>query len=176
MEIVQRQVAHLREIASDFHALTGARKTSVDRVDIGDMLDQVLELNRAWAQQLGVKIESNGAGGSVMADPALLRRVLMNLVSNALEAMPQGGQLSCSVSPRGDELQIEIRDTGEGLPEEVRSHLFEPYFTTRTKGTGLGLAIAKRVVEDLGGTIELANAESGTGTVARIRLPLAPSA
>ncbi len=176
VEIVQRQVAHLREIASDFHALTGARPENKARVDVGDMLDQVLALNAAYAQTLGVKVESGGAGGEVMADPALLRRVLLNLVSNALEAMPEGGELACTVEARGAQLAIEIRDTGAGLPAEVRERLFEPYFTTRTKGTGLGLAIAKRVVEDHAGSIELVNVEPGPGTLARVLLPLAPVA
>jgi signal transduction histidine kinase len=174
VEIVERQVAHMREIAGDFYALTGARKGSVDHVDAADMLEQVLELNRAYAQSLGVEISSSGAGGTVLADPALLRRVFLNLVSNALESMPDGGRLETSVEPADGKLRIEIRDTGVGVPDEVRRHLFEPYFTTRTKGTGLGLAISKRVLEDIGGSIELVNAERGRGTVARIVLPLAP--
>jgi signal transduction histidine kinase len=176
MEIVQRQVAHLREISSDFHALTGARREAIERVDVAAVFDHVLELNSAYAQQLGVVGVRSGPGGVVLADPATFRRVALNLVSNALEAMPRGGRLEICVEPRGDRLRIEVRDTGVGVPDEVRAHLFEPYFTTRTKGTGLGLAIAKRVVEDLGGTIELVAADPAPGTIARIELPLAPSA
>lgn len=173
VEIVSRQVAHLREIASDFHALTGARPASLADVDVGKLLDEVLALEAAWARQLGVAIERRGTSGSVRADAALLRRVLLNLVSNALEAMPQGGQLVALVEPRGEQVLIEIRDSGVGVPEDVRKRLFEPYFTTRTTGTGLGLAIAKRVVEDFGGTIELVNAQPAPGTVARVTLPRA---
>jgi signal transduction histidine kinase len=173
VEIVSRQVAHLREIASDFHALTGARPQSLAVVDVGALLDEVLALEAAWAKQLGVSIEHSGTGGTVRADSALLRRVLLNLVSNALEAMPHGGRLECDIAPHDDKLRIEIRDDGIGLPEEVRARLFEPYFTTRTAGTGLGLAIAKRVVEDLGGTIELVPREGGKGTTAIVVLPRA---
>jgi nitrogen fixation/metabolism regulation signal transduction histidine kinase len=173
VEIVSRQVAHLREIASDFHALTGARPSSLAIVDVGALLDEVLALETAWARQLGVAVSHTGEGGNVKADAALLRRVLLNLVSNGLEAMPQGGELECYVGPDGDELRIEIRDNGVGLPDEIRARLFEPYFTTRTTGTGLGLAIAKRVVEDLGGTIELVPRTQGQGTIARVLLPLA---
>jgi signal transduction histidine kinase len=97
--------------------------------------------------------------------------MLLNLVANALQAMPQGGALACSVEARGDQVVIEIRDSGVGVPEDVRQRLFEPYFTTRSGGTGLGLAIAKRVVEDFGGSIELVAAEPGPGTVARVTLP-----
>ena len=109
-------------------------------------------------------------------DPDLLRRALINLCSNAFEAMPEGGRLDVRVEPLetagGGAVRIEIRDTGAGVSEEVRPHLFEPYFTTRSTGTGLGLAIAKRVVEEMGGTIEL---EPGPGheggTLARVVLP-----
>jgi signal transduction histidine kinase len=176
VEIISRQVAHLREIASDFHALTGARPASLAAVDVGKVLDEVLVLEAAWAQQLGVTIERRGTNGSVRAEASLLRRVLLNLVSNALQAMPQGGVLTCAIEPRGEQLEIAIRDTGAGIPDDVRRHLFEPYFTTRSTGTGLGLAIAKRVVEDFGGTIELVPAEPGPGTLARVCLPRIASA
>jgi signal transduction histidine kinase len=176
VEIVSRQVAHLREIASDFHALTGARPSSLAIVDVGALLDEVLSLEAAWAKQLGVSVVHTGDGGSVRADAALLRRVLLNLVSNGLEAMPQGGELACDIRREGDKLRIEISDNGVGLPDEIRARLFEPYFTTRTTGTGLGLAIAKRVVEDLGGGIELVPRAEGRGTSAIVVLPLASSA
>jgi nitrogen fixation/metabolism regulation signal transduction histidine kinase len=66
---------------------------------------------------------------------------------------------------------LELRDSGEGLSAEAQAKLFEPYFTTRSKGTGLGLAIAKRVIEDLGGEISLANAQPGPGVIVRVSLP-----
>lgn len=176
IEITLRQVAHLREVASDFHALTGARKGSLERVEVGEMLGQVLDLNRAWAATQRIELDFEAAPGVVLADPAQLRRVLQNLVSNAFEAMPEGGRFEARMTRDGERLRIELRDSGEGLSSEARARLFEPYFTTRSKGTGLGLAIAKRVVEDLGGAIELANADSGTGAVARLWLPLAPAA
>ena len=172
IETVQRQVEHLREIAADFQALTGSHRPKLEDVDVGAMLDEVLMLNEAWADEQRIEVTRTGAGGSVPADPALLRRVFINLVSNAFDAMPEGGRLVCDVSPRDDLLQIEIRDTGVGIPEEVRPHLFEPYFTTRSTGTGLGLAIARRVVEEQGGTIALVPADPGPGTIARIELPL----
>ena len=72
----------------------------------------------------------------------------------------------------GDYVRLELADRGKGLSPEVRAHLFEPYFTTKSEGTGLGLAIAKRVVDDLGGEIQLEPREDGPGTLARIRLPV----
>jgi signal transduction histidine kinase len=113
----------------------------------------------------------------VLADRGELRRVLLNLVSNALEAMGEGGELEVACTretdAQGTRLVLEIKDRGTGLSDTVRARLFEPYFTTRTHGTGLGLAIARRLVEEMGGTITLEpRPESeGRGTVARVVLP-----
>jgi two-component system, sporulation sensor kinase E len=111
----------------------------------------------------------------VLADALKLRRVLLNIVSNAFQAMPDGGTLTISLQNQENWAILEIRDTGVGIPDDVTHHLFEPYFTTRSKGTGLGLAIARRVVEEIGGTISLETNDrsGGVGTVARICLPKA---
>jgi nitrogen fixation/metabolism regulation signal transduction histidine kinase len=174
LDTITRQVKNLREIASDFNALTGTATAHPQEFDAGELLDEVLTLNDAYAVELGVRVVRTGGGGRVRVDPALLRRVLINIVSNAFEAMPDGGELHVCVEPEDGQLAIEVRDTGKGVPEEVRAHLFEPYFTTRSTGTGLGLAIAKRVIDEMNGTIRLAPAEPGPGTIASIRLPLAP--
>jgi len=173
MQIVTRQVAHLREISSDFQALTGARKETFAELDLADLLGEVLDLDSAWAQSQSVELTREIASARVRGDRALLRRVLLNLLSNALEAMPDGGALHVSLRSEDGGAVLEIRDSGVGVPEQVRAHLFEPYFTTRSTGTGLGLAIAKRVVEDHGGSIELVPADPAPGTLARVRLPLA---
>lgn len=106
------------------------------------------------------------------ADRGELRRVLINLVSNAIEAMPEGGALSIRVRPLDGRALIEVEDEGIGLTREARAHLFEPYFTTRSHGTGLGLAICHQLVEGMGGHIELSDAPGGKGTLARITLPI----
>jgi signal transduction histidine kinase len=171
VETVRRQVAHLRDIAGDFHALTGVGRARSERVDLAALAGEVLELHAAWAEEHGVRTQRTGSGGVVRADPTLLRRVLQNLVSNAVEAMPEGGELRVDVSQENGRVRLEVRDTGLGVPEDVRPRLFEPYFTTRSSGTGLGLAIARRVIEDAGGTIELVPAQPGPGSVARVELP-----
>jgi nitrogen fixation/metabolism regulation signal transduction histidine kinase len=171
-DTISRQVAHLREIASDFHALTGSTHARPEPLDVGKLVDEVLELNSAWAREIGVDVARSGNGGIVRADPGLLRRALINVVSNALQAMPEGGHLRASVAKRDSRVVIELADTGSGISDEARTHLFEPYFTTRTTGTGLGLAIARRVVEEMGGTIALDNNDPPPGSTARIELPL----
>ncbi|MBK7645276.1 MAG: HAMP domain-containing protein [Planctomycetes bacterium] len=176
MAMIQRQVEAMRQIASDFSAFAGARKPQPESVDVRALLGEVLELNAAWARELKIEVRFEGECGPVFADRGELRRVLINLVSNALEAMQQGGLLDVRLARVVEERvwsQIAIRDTGVGISTEIRKHLFEPYFTTRTHGTGLGLAICQRLVDEMGGTIELVPApEPGArGTIARIRLP-----
>ncbi len=175
--LIRRQVDNMRKIASDFSAFAGARKPNPAVVDVRALVDEVLDLNAAWARELRVKVAVAGEGFTVFADRGELRRVLINLVSNALEAMPEGGELAVTLSRRtdgaGTRVVLEIADRGPGLSETVRARLFEPYFTTRSHGTGLGLAISRRIVEEMNGTISLEpRPESeGPGTIARVELP-----
>jgi len=173
IETISRQVANLKDIASNFHALTGASAARPQLFDAKTLAEEVLELNAAWVQERGVETCCEGPGGRLFVDPGLLRRVLINLVSNAIEAMAEGGRLTIVVRPESEsELLLSVTDTGPGVPEEVRERLFEPYFTTRSTGTGLGLAIARRIVEEMGGTISLEPSASQPGSTARILLPL----
>ncbi len=174
MDMIQRQVEAMRTIASDFSAFAGTRKPQPERVELRPLLSEVLELNAAWARELKVEVAFRGECGPVFADRGELRRVLINLVNNAFEAMQQGGTLQITLARVSDGRawsEIAIQDSGVGLSTEIRKHLFEPYFTTRTHGTGLGLAICQRLVDEMGGTIELVPAPGGRGTLARVRLP-----
>lgn len=180
LELIENQVRNLREIATDFYEFTGGRKPVQEPVSVGAVMEEVLDLNRAWAEELRVEIrgrETLARGGVVLADPMKLQRVLVNLVANAFQAMPDGGVLEVDLTLDDERVTLRLRDTGVGLTEEVREHLFEPYFTTRSEGTGLGLAISRRVVEEAGGTIELHPIGEGKpGTEARVTLPLAGGA
>ena len=172
MGLMRRQIEHLRQIAGDFYEFTGGRKAHPVALDVAALLAEALHLHDAWAVERGVVVQCEGQSATVWADPAKLRRVLVNLVSNALQAMPEGGSLHASTAVEDGGVTIAIRDTGTGLASEARDHLFEPYFTTKSEGTGLGLAISKRALEEMGGGIELVGAPDGVGTIARVRLPL----
>jgi signal transduction histidine kinase len=111
----------------------------------------------------------------VRVDPMQLEQALLELVSNALDAMPGGGRLRLGAQatnggPVGGEIVIEVADTGAGIPANVLPSVCEPFFTTRQEGTGLGLAIAKRYVEQNGGRLEI-DSTPGSGTTVRVRLP-----
>ena len=104
-----------------------------------------------------------------------LQQILMNLVLNAADAMPQGGTVSLKTHYCGasNSLHIDISDTGTGVNAAVMESIFKPFFTTKPKGTGLGLAITKRLVEENGGNISIENRAEG-GALFKISLPPAP--
>jgi signal transduction histidine kinase len=184
IEIVRRQVRTLRETANDFYEFTGGQRHRPERLTLSELLAQVFELHRAWADGAGIQLRIEGRGGPLHVDRAKLERVLTNLTTNALQAMGQGGRLTARLSERGSgreaRVLLELEDSGPGLTETARRHLFEPYFTTKGDGTGLGLAIAARILEDMGGKLELENLEDGGGQVlgarARLELPRDPEA
>jgi len=168
----------MRRIASDFSAFAGTHKSEPSTFDPASVLSEVLDLNAAWADEIGVRVERAFEEARVHVDRGELRRVLINLVSNALEAMGRGGELSARIrrlpSARAGtpgRVEISVLDTGVGISTEVRKRLFEPYFTTRSGGTGLGLAIARRLVEEMAGEIEILPGADGRGTLARVILP-----
>jgi signal transduction histidine kinase len=100
----------------------------------------------------------------------MMKRILSNLVLNALQAMPDGGQLAIKAYQKDAELFIAVKDTGVGIPEEIKPKLFTPMMTTKSKGQGLGLAVVKRLIEAQGGTITF-ESEVGKGTTFIVRLP-----
>jgi signal transduction histidine kinase/ActR/RegA family two-component response regulator len=152
-------------------------------VSVDQLLLDVREITRPrWksrAESEGVHINLELQLGSdeprVMGDESELREVLVNLVFNAVDAMPQGGTLTLSTRESKESVEIAVTDTGEGMSEEVRSRVFDPFFTTKGKaGMGLGLAVSYGIVRRHEGQIE-AESEVGRGTTFRLKLPAARS-
>src|SRR5207247_7236689 len=111
----------------------------------------------------------------VLGQPSELREVLTNLVLNALDAMPEGGRLLLVASRNDGEVRLKIRDTGHGMSEEVRSRVFDPYFTTKgVRGTGLGLSVSYGIARRHGGDI-LVESRSGEGTTFTVIFPAGPT-
>ena len=114
----------------------------------------------------------------ILADADLLYRATVNLLSNALQAMPDGGILRITTALHNgkgkDMIELRIQDTGQGIPLDLRQKIFNPFFTTKEKGTGLGLSIVQSIIDSHHGDIELAS-EVGKGTTIVIRLPIVPA-
>ena len=107
----------------------------------------------------------------ILLDEKLFKQVLINLVQNAIVAMPDGGELFLSTRITGDKYLISVADTGIGMNSETVSRIFEPYFTTKATGTGLGLTMVYKVIKEFGGDIEVESYE-GKGTIFTISLPI----
>jgi signal transduction histidine kinase len=166
---LDRRVSHLLSFSkpAPYHPL----RESVTRL-IEDLLPPFAELLRE--RKVTLELELGAALPDVRVDPMQLEQALVEIVSNALDAMPSGGMLRISAvaahASAGDEgVLVEIRDSGVGIPERVLESVCEPFFTTRAEGTGLGLPIAKRYIEQNGGELEITSV-AGEGTTVRIRL------
>jgi signal transduction histidine kinase len=143
----------------------------VARGDLVGIVRLVIALSAARAAAANVEIRAELSPVGVSADGDLLVRAIGNLVANALEAMPQGGVLTLRTTTASGLAAVEVEDTGPGLTDEQRAHLFTPYFTTKPGGTGLGLAIVQGIASDHGGRVEVLSA-SPRGTVFSLVLPI----
>lgn len=149
-------------------------------VDVDQMLLDVSEITRprwrdgAEAKNIHIQLElKNQSGAQVNGDVSELRDVLVNVIFNAVHAMPMGGNLTLSAEVVNDQVILSVIDTGVGMPAEVRSRVFDPFFTTKgVEGMGLGLAVGYGVIRRHKGTIEV-ESELGKGSVFRIKLPVA---
>jgi PAS domain S-box-containing protein len=144
--------------------------------NVSSLLEEAAEMIKPLLKRQGIKLGlSLDENLTVLADANLLGLVFMDIMMNAVDAMPEGGKLSISVSKKIPEEQIEVvvSDTGTGISEDIIPFVFEPFFSTKPagKGTGLGLSVAKRIIQDHGGEINLESTE-GLGTIVWIRLPI----
>jgi signal transduction histidine kinase len=177
LETVIKQVRMLYQIAGEFSAYAKLPDLTPEPTDPVAFLRRTIDPYRSLELQNVTLEEHYEPTGEVAIDERVLSRAVINLIENALQAMPEGGKLTLAVGPDGgsDEVVMSVSDTGVGLSSEARHRLFEPYFSTKSSGTGLGLAIARRAVEAHLGRIEVQSAP-GRGTTFRIHLPVLPDA
>jgi len=179
LEAVRRAAQDGADTVRRIQEFTRTRRTrAFERVDLGDVAREVIELTRPrWeteAQSRGVRYEFSveGVAPPVAGRPEELREVLTNLITNAVDAMPEGGRCSVRVAGEGEWASIAVRDTGVGMAEDMRRRVFEPFFTSKgPRGTGLGLAVSWGIVTRHGGTIEVESAP-GAGSTFVVRLPV----
>ncbi|MHA1833857.1 MAG: sensor histidine kinase, partial [Candidatus Baldrarchaeia archaeon] len=107
----------------------------------------------------------------ILADPVLMKRILINLIENAIEAIPEGGGVKINAIVKGEKAIIEVEDTGIGIPKERMNAIFRPFFTTKPKGLGLGLAVCKKLIDAQGGKISVTSV-NGKGTKFKIVIPI----
>jgi len=170
---IGEEVRRLRRIVDEFSRFARLPAPALLPVPAGELAEALLAL---YPAPPGVELVRAVEPGlpTVLADRDQLLQVLLNLVQNALEAMPSGGRLELSARREGDQVVFAVRDSGPGIPPELLPRVFEPYVTTKAGGTGLGLAIAERIVVEHGGRIEAAS-PPGQGATLLVRLPALPA-
>jgi signal transduction histidine kinase len=155
--------------------LSFARKESAAEqpLSVAELLHSVVHLFQANAREQGVSLECEIKSDTMLTGKCVsaLRDAVSNLLLNALQATPSGGQVKLVADAGDDELTIAVEDSGAGVPAELRERIWEPFFTTRQRGTGLGLAIVRKRVQEVGGSALLV-ASNGRGAVFHLRLPL----
>jgi signal transduction histidine kinase len=173
--VLKTEVHRLNGVLESFRNFANLQKLSVQATDILDVLDNAVRLIRPQADQQGVQLallHPETELPKVVVDEQKIEQALLNLLINALEAMPKGGTLSASAAAKNGSVAIEIADTGTGILPENRDNVFKPYFSTKGQGTGMGLPLTEKLVSQHGGQIDY---ETGPhGTTFRIQLPLKP--
>ncbi|MBI4590221.1 MAG: hypothetical protein HY725_15415, partial [Candidatus Rokubacteria bacterium] len=173
VELMHEEVRRLNAIVEQFLSLARPVALEPDRFNASGFLTEVATLVEADATSAGVRVVLSVPGDlpAIVADRDHLKQVVLNLVLNALQAMPEGGTLTLEAGTAREALVLTVADTGNGIPPEALPRVFDPYFTTKAKGLGLGLAIARRIVEAHGGRIEV-ESQPGQGSRFRVVLPV----
>jgi PAS domain S-box-containing protein len=183
LERIQRAAFDGAQTVRRLHSFARARDDRSEAVDLPALVQEVLEMTRprweALAQEQGVRVRVLAEltpVPPVLGNAAELREVLVNLVYNALDAMPQGGTLRLATAARDGAVLVTVADTGVGMAPAIRGRIFDPFFTTKgPRGSGLGLAVAYTIVSRHHGQISV-QSEEGRGALFTIRLPQAPVA
>jgi PAS domain S-box-containing protein len=176
LDVLRSEVQRLGRIVENFLRFAKPSVPEIKSVDVAALVERVLGLVAFEAADHGVGIETHldPELPSIPSDEGQLSQVFLNVIINALQAMPDGGSLVVMTRRDGDWAQVAVKDTGPGIAEAVLPHVFDPYFTTRPTGVGLGLAIAHRIVQGHRGSLDV-ESHVGSGTTMIIRLPLGES-
>jgi PAS domain S-box-containing protein len=174
VQVLDKEIDRLDQVVKRFLDFTRPMDVRLEATQLADLLTEVLEIAKPQLQKSNIQLAQLLPIDvpEAYVDRALLKQAVLNLVLNAAEAMPNGGQLRLVLSRRGEMAEITVGDTGNGIPPENQQKIFQLFFTTRPGGSGIGLASTFRIVQLHNGSIDFTS-EVGRGTTFRIELPLA---
>lgn len=174
LQILIRETERLNKVVENFLSFARPKIPDLGSCEVSAVLKSVLELVKHPASKGQVTIKTNfdGQGPDLIADAEQLKQAFLNIILNALQAMPQGGELSIVTRHQAPWVEIYFQDQGAGIPPHDLDKIFNPFYTTKGEGTGLGLAITHRIIaENHGGQMEV-ESEEGKGTKFIVRLPM----
>lgn len=179
VDVIREEVDHLESIVQNFLQFARPADVKLEPAALGEILSSVLDLleHRFKDQEINVHLRDSNPSVQVLADRQQLRQVFMNVLLNACDALPDGGDINISYNldevKKSGMIRVLIGNSGSTIPPEDAGQIFEPFFSTRDDGTGLGLSIAKQIVEQHGGEIKLDTPGEGEGVCFSFTLPLA---
>lgn len=171
--VMKDEIRRLSELVQSF--LNYGKPIEIRPVptDVKGLVDGVLQLSESKMKSQGISLveEADGVQTRLSVDAEKLRMCFVNVIANAIQAMPDGGQLKITFDRSDGVLSVRFRDTGVGIDPDLAARIFEPFFTTKREGIGLGLFLSKAIVERHGGTIEIEPNDKGHGTLVTFTLP-----
>ncbi len=173
LDIIDEQITYVDKIVSDLQDYAKHLNPKLEEVDLKSVIESVLTSIKHSQTYPVNNIDFNFSLSDshvFLSDKTYLQRIIQNLVTNSVQAMPKGGKLIIAVCRQVDKLKITVEDTGEGIPLEIRDKLFVPLITSKSKGQGFGLAVVKKFTEALGGSITF-ESKLGWGTKFEVTLP-----
>jgi PAS domain S-box-containing protein len=171
LDEIEKNIDYINKIVADLQDYARPLNPRAQEANIKSLFNEILAKNGV-PKNIKVTVEVEGKAERIMADPDYLKRIAANLTLNAVQAMPEGGKLTIHAyaDKVTNDILITVKDTGVGIPEDIKPKLFTPMMTTKSKGQGFGLAVVKRMTEGLGGTVTFESTE-GKGTTFIVRLP-----
>jgi len=167
--IMDKQIGMADEIITNLLDFARVKPAALETIPVGPLVDRAIA-ECAIPHVIDVKIDVSRTVGPVVVDPSQMHHVLLNLIRNAVQAMPEGGRLSITARTGNGAVLLSVADTGCGIPTENREKIFEPLFTTKAKGTGLGMSVCRSLVEANHGEISVESVV-GEGATLILRLP-----
>ncbi len=165
----EKNVDYINKIVQDLQDYARPLNPKPEESDLKDVFEKLIAKNGLPKNvEVGIKVADDAR--KIDADSYYLNRIMYNLVTNAVQAMPNGGELYIHAYADADDVVIAVEDTGVGVPNSLKSKLFTPLFTTKSKGQGFGLAVVKRLVESLGGSVSFESKE-GRGSTFSLHIP-----
>lgn len=172
IDLVRKQCIRLENLLNDFLRFARVRELDLHAGSLNEQIERVLDLFAPQAREAGVEIKRylDPDLPSILLEPQPLQAAIVNLVKNALEAMPDGGQLVAQTRPTRVGVAFDLIDTGCGMDDKTALHMFEAFFSTKSGGSGLGLPLARKIIEAHGGRIDV-QSELGRGTKFTLEFP-----
>lgn len=173
LQSIMGEVDRLVTLTEEYLQFSRLPQSRPTKCHLEEILRETIEFYEVEANSVGIQIiaKIDTTLPPIVFDPQQIRRVILNLLKNGREAMPKGGIIKITLSREGDFARITITDTGEGVPQDKLSRIFEPFYTTKDMGTGLGLPLCKQIVQEHGGRL-LLESRQNHGTTFHVELPL----